>query len=170
MSTPQVVVGIFTYIDDALAAIKLAQEKQLDYRVYSPVPHHELEEATYPNKSPVRFITATGAVTGLIGGFALAILTSLDYPLRVSAKPVDAVPSFIVVGFECTILFGGIATFLALLHFCRLPDILRKVGFDPRFTQDKFGVVVGCTIDEAATIKRSFEQVGADEVQVREGL
>jgi len=170
MSTPRVVVGVFTYLDDALSAVRFAKEKKYDYRVYSPVPHHEIEHETYPEKSPVRFITGIGAVTGLIAGFSLAILTSLDYPLRVSAKAVAGVPAFIVVGFECTVLFGGLATFGALLHFCRLPDILRKVGFDPRFTQDKFGVVIGCSSDEADGVKATFEGVGADEVQVREGL
>jgi hypothetical protein len=118
----------------------------------------------------VRFFTATGAVTGLYAGFGLAILTSLDYPLRVSAKDIAAIPSFIVVGFECTILFGGLATFLALVLLCRLPDLIRKVGFDPRFTQDKFGVVIGCSVAQVDDVSKSFNSSGADEVQVRDAL
>lgn len=166
----KVVVGVFTYLDDTVKAIKKVKEAELDYRVYSPVPHHELEEITYPGKSPVRFITAIGAISGLIGGFALAIWTSLDYPLRVSAKDVVSPPGFFVIGYECTILLGGIFTLLALLHFCRLPDVLRKIGFDPRFSLDKFGVVVGCEKRDIDDITRKLLECGADEVEVREGL
>jgi Protein of unknown function (DUF3341) len=170
MKGNKVVVGVFTYMDDALRAIEWSKDHRYDIRVYSPVPRHELEEVTDPSRSPVRFITGMGAVLGCISGFSLAILTSLDYPLRVSAKDIAAVPSFIVIGFECTILFGGIFTLLALLHFCRLPDLLRKIGFDPRFTQDKFGVVVGCQSAEAAEVEKQLSECGAEDTEVREGL
>jgi hypothetical protein len=166
----KVLVGVYTYIDDALQAISFAKRERLDYRVYSPVPHHELEEATMPEKSPVRFITGIGAVTGLCFGFGLAIWSSLDYPLRVSAKDIASIPGFVVIGYECTILFGGLATLFALLIFCRLPDFLGRIGFDPRFSQDKFGVVIGCPTDQVEVVRRELESKGADEVQVKEGL
>ncbi len=164
------VVGVFSYLDDALGAITQAKNAKLDYRVYSPVPHPSIEEATFPQKSPVRFSTMIGALLGLSFGFALPILCSLDYPMRVSAKDVVSIPAFFVIGYECTILFGAIFTLLALFHFCRLPDILRKVGYDPRFSLDKFGVVVGCSVSEIDGIKESLLKAGADEVQVRDGL
>lgn len=170
MKGPKAVVGVYTFLDDALAAIQLAKAGNLDYRVYSPVPHHDLEEATLPGKSPVRFLTAIGGILGCTAGFALAIWTSLDYPLRVSAKDVVSVPGFFVIGYECTILFGGIFTLLALLHFCRLPHLLRRVGYDPRFSQDKFGVVIGCQTQMVDEVVEKLRQTGADEVQVREGL
>ena len=170
MKGNKAVVGVFTYLDDAIKAIKKMKAADLDYRVYSPVPHHELEEVTLPERSPIRFITIAGALAGLTGGFALAIFCSLDYPLRVSAKDIVSIPGFVVIGYECTILFGALATMGALLHFCRLPDILRKVGFDPRFTQDKFGVVVGCEKNQVDTVSSDLSACGADEVEVRDGL
>jgi hypothetical protein len=170
MASNVVLVGVYTFLDDAIKSIKKVQEEGLSLRVYSPVPHHELEELTKPEQSPVRWFTLTGAITGITSGFALAIWTSLDYPLRVSAKTIASVPGFVVIGYECTILFGGLATLLALLIFCRIPDVMRKIGFDKRFTQDKFGVVVGCPADRLVEIKAALEAAGADEVQVREGL
>ena len=164
------VVGVFTYLDDLIKAINLAKDQKVDYRVYSPIPHHEIEEATLPEKSPVRFFTGAGAITGVTFGFALAILCSLDYPMRVSAKDVVSIPAFFVIGYECTILLGAIATLLAMLHFCRIPDILRKIGYDPRFSRDKFGIVLGCSGDQIEDAKSSLESLGADDVQVREGL
>lgn len=170
MKGTKAVVGVFTFMDDAINAVHNAKSKNLDYRVYSPVPNHELEHATDDTRSPVRFITGIGAALGLVGGFALATLCSMDYPLRVSAKNIVAPPSFVPVGYECTILFGGVFTLLALLHFCRLPDILRKVGFDPRFTQDKFGVVIGCDKGDVSSVEKDLRDAGAEEVNVRDGL
>lgn len=170
MKGTKAVVGVFGYLDDTVSAVRRVRDANLDYRVYSPVPRHEIEEVTYPQKSPVRFFTATGAATGLTAGFALAILCSLDYPLRVSAKDVVSVPGFVVIGYELTILLGAIATLLAMLHFCRIPDILRKVGYDPRFSRDKFGVVVGCEKGQVDVVTRTLKEAGAEEVEVRDGL
>lgn len=170
MQGAKAIVGVFSYLDDTLNAVRAAKQSNLDYRVYSPVPNHELEEETFPQKSPVRIITIIGALTGLTFGFALAILCSLDWPLRVSAKDIVSVPGFVVIGYECTILFGAIFNLLAMFHFCRIPDILRKIGYDPRFSGDKFGVVIGCQSGQVDEVKEKLLQAGAEEVQVREGL
>ncbi len=164
------VVGIYTYLDDALNTVRRAQAAELDYRVYSPTIIHEIEDVAMPGKSPVRFFTFTGGLIGCISGFALAVWCSLDWPLRVSAKDIVSPPGFVVIGYECTILFGALSTLLALLHFCRLPDVLRKVGYDPRFSEDKFGVVVGCQSSQVDDVKRAMEECGADEVNVKDSL
>lgn len=170
MKGTKAVVGVFSFFDDTLKAIENAKAGDYEYRVYSPFASHHLEDATLPGKSPVRFVTATGALTGLVSGFALAILCSMDWPLRVSSKDIVSVPGFVVIGYECTILFGAIATLLAMFHFCRIPDILRKVGYDPRFSDDKFGVVVGCSTSEVDAVVDSLKRAGADEVEVRDAL
>jgi hypothetical protein len=138
--------------------------------MYSPVPRHEIEEVTFPEKSPVRRVSLTAAVTGCTFGFSLAILTSLDWPLRVSAKNIVSIPAFFVPGYECTILFGGVFTLFALLYFCRIPNIVRTAGYDPRFSHDKFGVVIACSGGQVDDVKRKLMDCGADEVDVRDSL
>ena len=170
MKGNKAVVGVFGYLDDTIKALRAVKEDKHDYRVYSPVPRPEIEHETLPQKSPVRFFTGTGAVTGVTFGFSLAIMCSLDYPMRVSAKDIVSVPGFFVVGYECTILFGALATLLALIVMCRLPDMLRKVGYDPRFTNDKFGIVVGVDSSQVEQVKETLRKAGAEEVQVRDGL
>lgn len=164
------VVGVFGYLDDTIKAVHKVKEAKLDYRVYSPVPQPDLEDAIDPKRSNVRRFTLIGGILGCISGFALAIMCSMDYPMRVSAKDVVSVPAFVVIGYECTILFAALATFLGLLHFCRIPDILRKVGYDARFTYDKFGVVVGCDKNQLADVKAKLLDSGAEEVEVRDAL
>ena len=164
------IVGVFTFLDDALDAVKRVKEVNLPYKLYSPTPRHEIDDVCYPEKSPVRMVSLTGAILGCTFGWSLAILTSMDWPLRTSAKDIVSVPAFFVPGYECTILFGGISTLLAMLFFCRVPNIMRAVGYDPRFSDDKFGVVVRCAPDQVDDIKSRLSGAGAEEVTVREGM
>lgn len=169
-SSSRAVVGVFTYMDDALEAVKKVKSANMDYRMYSPVPRHEIEEVTYPQKSPVRTFALVGAITGCTAGFALAILCSLDWPMRTSAKNIVSIPAFFVPGYEWTILFGGLCTMLAILILCRLPSVVRAAGYDPRFSNDKFGVVVACASSQVDDVKRGMLDSGADEVDVRDSL
>ncbi|MCI5064740.1 DUF3341 domain-containing protein [bacterium] len=170
MKGNRVVVGVFGYLDDAIAAVEAAKQEGLEYKVYSPVPNHHLDDATSTDRGPVRFISGIGAVTGLTAGFALAIMCSLDYPLRTSAKAIVSVPGFVVIGYECTILFGAIATLTALVLLCGLPNVLRNAGYDPRFSRDKFGVLIGCDSRKTEEVKNRLLEIGAEEVEVEDGL
>jgi hypothetical protein len=169
-SSTRAVVGIFTYMDDALEAVKKVKAANHEYRMYSPVPRHEIEEVTYPEKSPVRLVSLASAITGCICGWSLAILCSLDWPMRTSAKNISSIPAFFVPGYEWTILFGGLGTLAAIFVFCKIPNVLRTAGYDPRFSHDKFGVVVACAGNQVDDVKKRMMDSGADEVDVRESL
>ncbi len=170
VSNSKAVVGVFSYVDDLVPVIEAAKEAKRDYRVYAPTIVHEIQDVTSPKKSPVRYFTAVGAVTGMTAGFALAVWTALDWPLRVSAKEIVGIPSFIVVGYEWTILFGALMTLVGIFVLCKLPDMLRKVGFDYRFCDDKFGIVIGCTANEVEKVSRLLTESGAEEVHVKDAL
>ena len=126
MKGEKVVTGVYTYLDDAKKGIDVAKEKQLDFKTYAPTYIHEFDVYANDKRSNARFFTGTGAVTGLFFGFALAIMCGLDYPMRVSAKDIVAPPAYIVIGYECTILFGGLCTLLSILVLCKLPDIFKR--------------------------------------------
>lgn len=170
MSGSKAVVGTFEYLDDTLHAVEQAKQENREFRVYSPCPLHEISHAASPERSPICFITGTGAILGTTFGFSLAILTGLDWPIRVSAKPIVSIPAFIPVGYETTILFGAIITLISMFHFCRIPDIFRAPGYQPRFSQDRFGLVVFCEANETDGISDSLKKFGAEEVKVTDGL
>ena len=163
-------VGTFEFLDDTLHALELAKKNSKDFRVYSPCPLHEIAHAASPKRSPIGYITGLGAVTGTCFGFTLCIWTALDWPIRVSAKPIVSIPAFIPVGYETTILLGAIITLISLFHFCRLPDIFRAPGYNPRLSQDRFGLVVFCEPSETAEIADSLKKFGAEEVNITDGL
>ena len=170
MKGNKAVIGVYSFVDDTLKAIEAVKSEGHDFRVYSPVPVHSILDAAAPERSPISLVTGTGALLGIISGFSLCIWCHLDWPIRVSAKEIASIPAFIPVGYECTILFGAIFTLLALLHFCKLPWIFRSIGYDPRFSQDKFGVVVACDTRNVDGVKATLSGCGADEVNVQDAL
>lgn len=169
MSAQYLVIGQFKYVDDTKTAISCLKAKGVrDFRLYSPVPNHELEEEIYKGKrrSSVRMFTLLGGITGCLGAFLMTIWMSLDWPLRTSAKPVIAIPSFVVIGFECTVLLGCIFTLIGMLHFSRIPNIFRCPGYRPDFTKNLFGLVARVSKEDADSIKGEFEKCGAAFVEV----
>ena len=92
-------------------------------RVITPFPIHQVDELLPRKRSQVRFFALIGAGTGTLAGFALTILTSLEWGIIVGGKPVVSIPPFIIIAFALTILFGSLSTFLGFLLLARLPSI-----------------------------------------------
>jgi molybdopterin-containing oxidoreductase family membrane subunit len=160
--------GIFDNVDGMMQALEQARERRLEIiDVYTPVPDHNVTAFVSPKKSPVRYVSFSGGITGLVSGMALAIGTSLVWNLIVGGKPVTSIIPFLVIGFELTILFGAIATLAALLLFGGMP--YRKFpapGYRPEFSDDRFGVWIGGAEMEA---RKLLEEAGAVEVQPVDG-
>ena len=156
--------GIFEDTGGMMRALEQARERRIEIiDVYTPVPHHEVVEFVSPSKSPVRYVSFSGGLIGLASGMALAIGTALVWNLIVGGKPVTSIIPFLVVGFELTILFGGLATLAGLLLFGGMP--YRKFpapGYRPEFSVDRFGVWLGGDEREA---RRLLEETGAVEVR-----
>ena len=91
--------------------------------VTTPFHVHEVEHILHLRPSWLKLFTLFGAAAGLTAGFAFTIGTALDWPLRTGGKPIVALPTYIIVAFELTILLGGVISFLGFLFLSRFPDI-----------------------------------------------
>ncbi len=170
MKYQQCVVGVYSYFDtlrESLEGLTRAGFKNL--RVFSPMPHHDLEHFVEGPESPVRFFALFGAALGALCGLTLTILTALSWPLPVSAKPIAAVPPFMIIVFELTILFGSLLTLAGMLINSRLRRDVPWQLYDPRFSEDKFGVAVVCGDNEVGRVEEILRQGGAEEIK-REGV
>jgi len=94
-----------------------------DLTIHTPFHVHEADEILKVKPSKLKYFTLAGALSGFILSLAFMIFTVLDWPLIVGGKPLVALPAFVIVAFECTILFGGIISFLGFLHLTRLPSM-----------------------------------------------
>ena len=155
MSENKKILAIYSYMDLLIDTIKELRSKGFeDIRAFSPVPSHEIEDALDKGYEPskVKYFTLCGAILGACVGAAFTVLTSLDWPIVTSAKPIVSVPPYMIIIFECMILIGGLSTFLGLIINSRLRKNVDPIHYDDRFSNDKFGILV--TFDNA-----DFEQV-----------
>jgi hypothetical protein len=162
----QGVLGIFSYVDLTVKAVKkLKDEGFKNLRVFSPVPNHEIEDAVGEPESIVRFFTLFGAMLGTACGVGFTVLTSSSWPIPVSAKPIVSLPPYIVIIFELTILIGALSTLIGLLVNSRLRRNVPTSMYDPRFTDDKFGVMVTCGKDKVKKVEEILNSEGAEEIK-----
>lgn len=158
--------GVFGEVDAAVRAIEELQDAGMtDLETYSPLPQHELEHALHRPQSPIRLFTLVGGLTGAATGFAIAIWTSLDWPLITGGKPIIALPAFVVIAFEMTILFGALSTVLGLIINARLGPPGKDLAYDPSFSAGSFGVLVDAPPGQGDDARRILDEAGATEVQ-----
>ncbi len=162
---------IGSFADDtrcANAIEELRAAKLGNFNTFSPIPSHRIEHAIGKSKSPVRWIVLAGGILGVLTGLAITIGTTYEWRLNAGGKPLLSWPPFIVICFELMVLLGGIFGFLGLLMLSGVPTTEMEPGYDGRFGEDRFGIVVRCDEAEAARIELVLKESGAEEV-VRKG-
>jgi hypothetical protein len=104
---------------------RLAQEGVPAERIRTMTPFAvpEVDGILPRPRSRVRFFALIGAGIGTVSGFALTILTSIEWGIIVGGKPVVSLPPFLIIAFALTILFGSLSTFLGFLLLSRLPSV-----------------------------------------------
>lgn len=158
------VLGSFEHIDaacDAIRGLKAGGHK--DLTVYSAAPNHELEAAIGDKISPVRLWTLIGGLCGCTAGFSMTIWMARDWPLLVGGKPIAAIPAFVVLGFELTILFGSLATVAGVIILSALKSRKGR-PYHPKYSDDRIGVFVPCSGEQAAAVERLMTTAGSVEV------
>src|SRR5215475_10484669 len=167
-ATTETVLGVFAHVDTIVRALEELRGKGYhDLTVYTPVPVHEIEDVLERDRpvSPVRLFTLLGGLTGTVSGFLLTIWSSMQWGLIVGGKPVASIPPYVVIAFELTILFGGVATLIGMVLLGRLPRLRPSATFDARFTNDRFGVAVHCSAERRASVRQILTTAGAEEVR-----
>jgi hypothetical protein len=113
---------------------------------YSPFPIEELAEAIGFHRNGVPLVTLIGGILGGLSGFLLQWwIHTISYPINVGGRPLNSWPAFIVVTFEMTILFAGLAAVFGMLALNGLPMPYHPVFNVPRFafaTKDRFFLII----------------------------
>jgi len=149
----------------AAAAGTLRVDRLGTVTVYSPTLDRDVDAALGPGRSPVRVFTLVGGILGCVLGFALPIYTVLDWPLITGGKPLISIPPFVVIAFELTILLAALMTVIGFLLASGLPRLRSHAPYDPRFSQDRWGVLVACAPERADAARQRLAQAGAEEVR-----
>ena len=166
----ETVLGVFAHVDTTVRALEELRAKGYhDLTVYSPVPVHEIEDVLERDRpvSRVRIFALLGGLIGLASAWILTAWTSLRWSLFVGGKPpigLPVSPPYVVIMFELMVLFGGIATVIGMVMLGRLPKLRPSSSFDPRFTNDRFGVAVHCPPGRSGSVREILRGAGAEEV------
>jgi hypothetical protein len=147
---------------DAARAIEALRARGIrDLHAAMPAPFPAVVQALRKPRSTIDYATLPGALLGLVCGILLTWLTSLAWPLTTGGKPIVAVPQFLVIFFEMTVLIGAITNLVAVT----LRSFLGSGGRFPHglsFNGDQVGVFAAGGGDEA---ERVFREAGAQEVR-----
>jgi hypothetical protein len=158
--------AVYDEAPKAAAAARAIRAARLgDVTAYGPAPNHEIDAALGPHTSPVRVFTLLGGILGCVLGFALPIYTALDWPLITGGKPIVSIPPFVVIAFELTILLASLGAIGGFLVLSGLPLLRSGPPYDPRFSEDRWGVGITCAADQADAVRARLNEAGAEEVR-----
>jgi hypothetical protein len=158
--------GIFPYLDDLLDCLKKLKKAQFKVlTVFSPIHFSEIQEIMGHRTSIVRYITLAGGILGGISLVGLAVYAHLSFKLITSGKPVLPPIPFVVPFFEGTVLLAVIFAVVSWVLKGRLPRVHLPSAYDPRFSEDRFGIVVAYKDGEHDIILKLLKDAGAEEVR-----
>lgn len=169
------ITALFKTPDEIIkAASKTAEAGYQKFDVNTPYPVHGMESAMKLKPSKLGFITL---IFGLSGA-ALALLfmywtMSIDYPMVIGGKPFFALPAFIPVTFEVTVLLATLATVIGMItFFFKFPENdhpLHDTEYMKKVSRDHFGIVIEANdkkFDEAKVREflKSLSPLSIDEI------
>jgi hypothetical protein len=166
----QSLVAVFTHSGSLLTAIKVMEEAgHAAHTVYSPIPLPEADKMLKAGRSTISRIALVGAIVTALGFIGTAVYAHLSFSIITGGKPVLPWVPWVVVCFEGIILGAVIFSVCAWVLKGRLPTMKSREGYDPRFSQDHFGLHVTCPDQTVEDLTKLLLDAGAKEVHRVEG-
>lgn len=171
MSNIKYILGSFGDPDEMMHGIEKLQENNIKiHDVYTPMPIHGIEAKLGIKRSRLDILAFFCGITGTVSAFALIYLASVvDWRHNIGGKPAFALPDFIPIMFEVTILFcafGLVGSYYASTHLFpgRAPRVM-----DLRATDDRFIIAVDAQENgDHSKIDGLLKEAGAIEVKHNE--
>ena len=164
--------GVFETPDKLVEVIgRLRNRGFEDLDVFAPAPFPAVEDALIDTPSRVRLWTLIGGLAGVTTGFVMTIWMSYDWPIVVGGKALASIPPYVIIGFELTILFGGLLTLVGLAVHAGLPHGKfgkNDVGYGARFSAEDFGLTVRCKERDVLEVEALLRAFNAKEVSLVE--
>ena len=174
-------------VSNAARVVRDAGYRRFD--VHSPFPIHGIDKAMGIRPTILPWIVLAAGTTGCLGGLTLAAFTMSTsfevpllgvtgpvqgYPFLISGKPLNSLPAFIPVIFECTILFSAFGATFGMLLLNLLPKLHNPLLKNPRFgrvTTDGFFITVEASDErfDAHDTCQLIRSCGAVSVELLEG-
>lgn len=170
MAKKKFTVGCFDDEDTLFAAVKKVRTAGYKiHDVYTPYPVHGLDKALGLRETSLHtagFIYGITGTTTAISG--ISWIFTKDWPLNIGGKPHFALPAWVPIMFELTVLFAAVGMVLTFCYLCQLAPFVKKHHFHARATDDLFVMVIECS-DKTNTddLKAFLSNAGAVETDVQ---
>lgn len=170
MAIKKFVVGCF--YDEQVLFPAVKQVRKAGYKihdVYTPFPIHGLDTAMGLRDTSLH---TAGFIYGITGTtVALSFITwvfTTDWPMNIGGKPFFALPAWIPITFELTVLFAAVGMVLTFCYLCQLAPFVKKDHFHLRATDDTFVMAIECTDKtNEADVHQFLASVGAAEISTQ---
>ena len=140
--------------------------------VYTPFAVHGLDHALGMRETSLHTAGFIYGITGTTTALSsISWIFTKDWPLDIGGKPHFALPAWIPIIFELTVLFAAVGMVLTFCYICQLAPFVKKHHFHARATDDLFVMAIECNehtnVDDLVGFMKSTGAVEVD-VQVAE--
>jgi len=170
MAIKKFVVGSF--FDEQVLFPAVKQVRRAGYKihdVYTPFPIHGLDAAMRLRETSLHTAGFIYGITGTTVAFSfITWVFTTDWPMNIGGKPFFALPAWIPIMFELTVLFSAVGMFWTFCYLCQLAPFVRKDHFNPRSTDDTFVMAIECTDKtNEVEVMNFLQNAGAVDVAVQ---
>ena len=154
----------------AIKKVRTAGYKIQD--VYTPFAVHGLDHALGMRETSLHTAGFIYGITGTTTALScISWIFTKDWPLDIGGKPHFALPAWIPIIFELTVLFAAVGMVLTFCYICQLAPFVKKHHFHVRATDDLFVMAIECNeytnVDDLVGFMKSTGSVEVN-VQVAE--
>lgn len=163
------ILGIYEDEDVLKDAVTKVRESGVKiHEVFTPYPVHGLEDVLGYRRSRLPIAAFLFGVLGTSLALTMQILMlGVDWPMIIGGKDHVAIPDFIPVTFELTVLLASFGMVGVFMVSSNLKPWGQPRIFDPRSTDDKHVMAIDIAENaglEQAKIKEVLQNSGASEV------
>jgi len=166
------VVGYYFSPDEILEAARKAKARGFKHwDTFTPFAVHGMDEAMGLKRTKLPYISFAAGTMGLFAAIGLQVWTHLfSWPMNIGGKPLLAIPAYVPIFFELTILFCGVTTAGAMFAlFLNLPNFTKPI-FHPDITNDRFALAVEVSREEEIEpVKKYLKEIQAADIHSVEG-
>lgn len=147
MAKKKFAVGCFNEEETLFKAVKKVRTAGYKiHDVYTPYPVHGLDKALGLRDTSIHTAGFVYGITGTTTAVScISWIFTRDWPLNIGGKPQFALPAWIPIMFELTVLFAAVGMVLTFCYLCQMAPFVKKHHFHPRATDDLFVMVIECT-------------------------
>jgi hypothetical protein len=162
------IMGVYSDPEEILrAAVRVKESGVKIHEVYSPFPVHGIDEVLAYKRSRLPIVAFLFGITGTFLALGTQIwMMGIDWPMIIGGKDFIAIPSFIPITFEITVLLSALGMVGTFFVVSDLKPYKKMDFFDLRITQDKFVMVIDLNNNKKSKeeIQSLVKSSGAEEV------